>query len=59
MPKLPEQPPEFQLKGCYNLERKEKLDTTHLEEFLWPEKRKLMHWLVVEQNQAFAWDDIE
>jgi len=27
--------------------------------FLWPEKRKLMHWLVAEQNEAFAWDDTE
>jgi len=27
--------------------------------FLWPEERKLMHWLVREQNKAFTWDDTE
>jgi len=26
---------------------------------LWPEERKLMHWLIGEQNEAFAWDDAE
>jgi len=59
MPRLPEQPPEFQTKGCYNLDRKEKLDIMHPLGFLWPEERKLMHWLVAEQNEAFAWDDTE
>ena len=54
MPRLPERPPEFQTKGCYNLDRKEKLDAVHPAGFLWPEERKLMHWLVVEQNKAFA-----
>jgi len=59
MPRLPERPPEFQTKGRYNLDRKEKLDAVHLAGFLWPEERKLMHWLVAEQNEAFAWDDTE
>ena len=59
IPTLPERPPEFQLKGCYSLERKVKLDAAHSEEFLWSEERKLMHWLVAEQNEAFAWDDTE
>jgi len=57
--KLPERPPEFQPKGRYSLERKRKLDAAHSEEFLCPEERKLMHWLVAEQNEVFAWDDIE
>ena len=57
MPKLPEHPPEFEPRGCYTLERKEKLDIVHEVGFLWPEERKLMHWLVREQNKAFAWDD--
>jgi len=39
MPRLPEQPPEFQTKGCYNLDCKEKLDAAHLLGFLWPEER--------------------
>jgi len=59
MPRLSEQPPEFQTKGRYNLDRKEKLDAVHPGGFLWPEERKLMHWLVAEQNEAFAWDDTE
>ena len=59
MPKLPEHPPEFEPRGCYTLERKEKLDMAHEEGFLWPEERKLMHWLIGEQNEAFAWDDTE
>jgi len=54
MSKLPEHPPEFEPRGCYTLKRKEKLDTVYEPEFLWPEERKLMHWLVREQNEAFA-----
>jgi len=59
MPRLPERPPEFQTKGRYNLDHKEKLDAVHPAGFLWPEERKLMHWLVAEQNKAFVWDDTE
>jgi len=54
LPKLPEHPPEFSPKGRYTVERKEKLDLGHMSNFLWPEERKLMHWVVAEQNQAFA-----
>jgi len=59
IPRLSERPPEFQTKGRYNLDCKEKLDAIHPAGFLWPEERKLMHWLVAEQNKAFAWDDTE
>jgi len=54
IPELPEHLPEFEPRGHYTLERKEKLDLAHEEGFLWPEERKLMHWLVREQNEAFA-----
>jgi len=54
IPELPEHPPEFKPRGCYTLERKEKLNMVHEERFLWPEEKKLMHWLVREQNKAFA-----
>ena len=54
MPNLPEHPPEFEPRGRYTLERKEKLDIAHEEGFLWPEERKLMHWLIEKQNEAFA-----
>jgi len=59
LPKLPEHPLEFSPKGRYTAERKEKLDLGHRSNFLWPEERKLMHWVVAEQNQAFAWEDNE
>ena len=54
MPELPEHPPEFEPRRRYTLERKEKLDMAHKEGFLWSEERKLMHWLIEEQNKAFA-----
>jgi len=59
LPELPEHPPEFSPKGRYTAERKEKLDLGHMSNFLWPEERKLMHWVVAEQNQAFAWENNE
>jgi len=48
IPELPEHPPEFEPRGRYTLEKKENLDMVHKEGFLWPEERKLMHWLVRE-----------
>jgi len=59
IPKLPEYPPEFKPRGRYTLERKKKLDMAYEKGFLWPEERKLIHWLVKEQNEAFAWNDTE
>ena len=38
LPKLPEHPPEFSLKGRYTTERKEKLDLGYMPNFLWPEE---------------------
>jgi len=54
MTKLPEYPLEFKPRGYYTLERKEKLNIAYEEGFLWPEERKLMHWLVREQNKSFV-----
>ena len=59
MPKLMVHPPDFIPTGRYTLERKENIDKVHKGEFLWPEERKLVHHLIMEQNQAFAWDDSE
>jgi hypothetical protein len=59
MPKLNPHPPEFVPMGRYTQERKAEFDRIHEEGFLWPEERKLMHHLVMQQNQAFAWDDTE
>jgi len=54
IPKLPEHSPEFESRRHYILERKEKLNMAYKEGFLWLEERKLMHWLVREQNKTFA-----
>jgi len=59
MPRLNPRPPEFVPTGRYTQERKEIIDEVHKGEFLWPEERKLLHHLLMEQNQAFAWDDTE
>jgi len=59
LPILPERPPDFIPKGRYTAERKEKLNMTHGSGFLWPEERKLMHWMIAEQNQALTWEDPE
>ena len=59
LPVLPEFPPEFVPRGRYTRERMEKMDGQHRADFLMPEERKLLHWLVSEHNDAFAWDDSE
>ena len=59
MPKLNPNPPEFEPRGRYTEERMKQMDALHDEDFMWPEERKLMHHLIAEQNEAFAWDDSE
>ena len=59
MPKLLMNPPDFEPTGRYTLERKEKIDKVHKEDFLLPEERKLAHHFMMLQNQGFAWDDTE
>jgi len=59
MPKLNPNPPEYEPTGQYTQERKDELDKVHKKGFLWTEERKLIHHLMMEQNQAFAWDDTE
>jgi len=59
MPELNPRPPEFTPTGRYTQERKDEMDQIHKGDFLWPEERKLVHHLMMEQNQAFAWDDTE
>ena len=39
--------------------REKKLNITHRSGFLWPEERKLMYWMIAEQNHAFTWEDPE
>jgi len=52
-------PLEFKPTGRYTLERMEAMDKVHKEDFLWLEERKLVHHVIMEQEQAFAWDDME
>src|SRR5262249_32342043 len=59
MPDLPTQPPEFVPEGRYTQERKEAMDKVHGGDFLWPEERKLIHWILAKQNEAFAWQESE
>ena len=59
MPKLNPRPPEFKPTGRYTQERKDAMDKVHKGDFLWPEERKLVHHVIMEQEKAFAWDDSE
>ncbi|KNZ72094.1 hypothetical protein J132_04375 [Termitomyces sp. J132] len=57
MPQLSTNPPEFTPTGRYTAESKEIIDQAHDNDFLWPEEKKLVHHLMMLQNEAFAWDD--
>jgi Integrase zinc binding domain/RNase H-like domain found in reverse transcriptase len=59
IPKLDPNPPDYKPTGRYSEERKKIIDKVHEQGFLLPEERKLVHHLMMEQNQAFAWDDSE
>jgi len=59
MPKLDPKPPDFTPTRRYTQERKDDIDKVHNDNFLWVEERKLMHHLMMLQNQAFALDDTE
>jgi len=59
MPVLNAQPPDFEPTGRYMQERKDEMDLAHPGDFLWPEERKLMHHVIMEQEKAFAWNDLE
>jgi len=59
MPHLNPNPPEFIPIGRYTQERKEDFDKVHSGTFLLPEERNLIHHVMSEQNQAFAWNDTE
>ena len=59
MPILDPHPPNFEPTGCYTAECKEAMDKVHGSEFLWPKEKKAVHYLIMQQNEAFAWDDTE
>ncbi|KAG5327035.1 hypothetical protein C0989_011275, partial [Termitomyces sp. Mn162] len=57
MPQLDPNPPDFKLTGRYTAEYKEIIDQAHSDGFLWPEEMKAVHYLMMLQNEAFAWND--
>ena len=57
MPILNPKPPDFVPTGRYTQERMKTMDKVHKGDFLWPEERKLVHHVIMEQEKAFAWDD--
>lgn len=59
MPPLNPRPSEFVPTGRYTKERRDKIDEAHPGDFLLPEERKLLHEVMMNQNEGFAWDDTE
>lgn len=59
IPELSAHPRDFKPTGRYTQERKDEMDKVHKEGFLWPEERKLVHNIIMDQNEAFAWEDSE
>ena len=59
MPPLNPKPRDFEPMGRYTQERKDEFDKVHGGDFLWTEERKLIHNVMMDFNDAFAWDDSE
>ena len=59
MPVLDPNPLDFEPTGRYTTERKEAMEKEHGSDFLWPEEMKAVHHLIMQQNEAFTWDDTE
>ena len=59
LPRLSPLPPRFRPTGRYSEERKQIVDRIHDDEFLWPEERHLLHHLMMEHQDGFAWTDAE
>ncbi|KAF9536296.1 hypothetical protein CPC08DRAFT_652188, partial [Agrocybe pediades] len=58
LPELPKHPPEFKPGKRYTQERKEKMPV-NVDEFLWPEEEKLVHYIILIHEEGFAWDETE
>jgi hypothetical protein len=59
MPALTTYPQEFTPTGRYTEDPKKVIDGNSNPDFLWPEEKDLKHYLMMIQNEAFAWDDSE
>lgn len=58
MPRLPFNPPEFTPGKRYTQERYEAANIDPFD-FLWPEEKKLVHWMIKAQEDGFAWNELE
>ena len=52
---LPMHPPDFIPRKCFTQERADTLDLGPMN-WLWLDKVKLMHWIVCQEEMAFAWE---
>ncbi|KDR65752.1 hypothetical protein GALMADRAFT_20266, partial [Galerina marginata CBS 339.88] len=59
MPELNPNPTDFVPTGRYTETRQKVFDKVHEGDFLLPEERKLVHNVMMNQNEAFAWEDSE
>lgn len=59
MPPLSPHPPLSVPTGRYTQERKDAMDKLYGGDFLWPDERGLLHQLIMQQNNAFVWNDEE
>jgi hypothetical protein len=59
MPPLPMHPPPYKPTGRYTEERKLVIDNVHVDDFLWPAERDLMHHFMCLQQDGLAWNDSE
>ncbi|KDR64982.1 hypothetical protein GALMADRAFT_82442, partial [Galerina marginata CBS 339.88] len=59
MPELNPNPTDFVPTGRYTETRQKAFDKVHEGDFLLPEERKLVHNVMMNQNEAFAWEDSE
>ncbi|KAE9383962.1 hypothetical protein BT96DRAFT_843045, partial [Gymnopus androsaceus JB14] len=52
-------PPPYTPTGCYTQECKEIIDRIHDQSFLWPEEMKAVHHLIMLQEHASMWNEME
>lgn len=58
LPQLPTEPPDFIPGERYTQERKEAMPINK-DKFLWPEEEKLVHYIMLIHEKAFAWNETE
>lgn len=59
LPVLNPHPPPFTSTGRYTQERRDIFDAFHVQGFLWPAERDLLHHFMMLHQDGFAWNDSE